>query len=459
MLDAFSPELPAALLYPITAALAVMLWFVLRRVEGNAARFVIAAMWLRYVMPLYHDVTFRPIIGDFSLIALVTTGLFAIGCLIIPPRRWMLKALGPVYVLLAVTTLSGLLNAQFAGLVNTLIKWGFFLVILLGVYEAVRRLGPDKISAFLLWALLPPLVFQAVSFALGVAKHSEGDGSLSFIGGYNHESAFSIVMITGICVAAFATRLNAWVRNALVVAFLLGLYLANYRTAILAVAPIAVAYFTAQSASWFRSRERVIVGGVMLGFAALGVAAVGFLMRERFADFATIVQGAPIFQSPQDFTASERALFSSRLYLWSQYLDAFSHGGLAHQFFGFGPDAWRNTFPLYAHNTFISALYETGVLGAGALLYLWGAMAMATLRVEDNLARMKLMAAHATFILVNMATMGQWMLEGLILYAFVCGMTLVQARARIPVDAYEIRPQPAPMPARRYAHARVRPRI
>ncbi|HVZ98872.1 MAG TPA: O-antigen ligase family protein [Caulobacterales bacterium] len=457
MLDAYSPSLPGSVLYPIAAVLAIALWFVLRRAEGRAARFVIAAMWLRYVMPVFHDVTFKPVVGDFSMMALVTTGLFGLGCLVVPPRRWMLKALAPIYILLGVTILSAVINGAYSGLVNTLIKWGFFLVLLLGVYEAVRRHGHERTAGFLLWAIAPALVFQAASVVTGVAKQNEGEGALSYIGGYNHESAFSIVMVTGVCVAAFATRLNGIARNVLVAAFLVGLYLANYRTSILAVAPIAIVYFTVQAAGAFRSRERMIVSGVMLGFSVLGVAAIGFLMRDRFADFATVLHGTPIFQSPEDFTASQRTLFSSRLYLWSQYLDAFSRGGLEHQFFGFGPDAWRNEFAIYAHNTFISTLYETGALGAGALLYLWGAMAFASLRAEDALVRFKLLASHLTFVLVNMATMGQWLLEGLMFYAFVCGVTLAQTRAAIVLEQPQAPPHRAA--ARRFAMARARHRI
>ncbi|MES1199330.1 MAG: O-antigen ligase family protein [Pseudomonadota bacterium] len=443
----------------ITAAFALLMLFVLQRAEGRAARFVIGAMWLRYTMPVFHDTTFRPVLGDLSLIALVTTGLFVLGCLVIPPRRWMLKALAPIYVFLAVTTLSGVMNAGFSGLFNTLIKWGFCLVILLGVYEAARKQGEGKLAAFLIWALLPPLAYQAASLGLGIAKAGEGDGSASYIGGYNHESAFSIVMVTGVCVAAFASRLNGMVRNALVLAFLVGLYLANYRTTILAVAPITLAYFVVQTMGWFRTRERAAIGAVMLGVGLAGVAGVAFLLRDRFADFAVVMHGAPLFQSPQEFTVEQRGLFSSRLYLWSQYLDAFARADLRHQFFGFGPDSWKDHFQIYAHNTFISSLFELGVLGAGALLYMWGAMAAQTLRVADTLTRTKLMGAHASFILLNMATMGQWMMEGLVLYAFVCGVTLATARATAPARTREIASGAEPWPARRLATARLRGRV
>jgi hypothetical protein len=63
-------------------------------------------------------------------------------------------------------------------------------------------------------------------------------------------------------------------------------------------------------------------------------------------------------------------------------------------------------------------------------------MFFAALRVRQG-PRTKLLAAHISFFLINMATMGHWMIEGDILYGIICGYTLhlLYRRAPVPVEA------------------------
>jgi hypothetical protein len=58
-----------------------------------------------------------------------------------------------------------------------------------------------------------------------------------------------------------------------------------------------------------------------------------------------------------------------------------------------------------------------------ALLYLWSSMLIAALKVRRG-PRALLVAAHLSFIILNMATMPHWMIEGDILYGFIVGYTL-----------------------------------
>jgi hypothetical protein len=425
--------------------------FVLARTEGRAARFVIGAIWLRYVMAVFNDVTFEPIVAGFSPIALATCGLFVLGLFIVPPRRWLLKGMAPVYLMIGAVVLSGLVNGLYTDLFSAAIKWGFFCVILLCAYEAATKLGEARSAAVFLWAFLPPLIFQWLSIATGTAKLDDDGSSYVYIGGYNHESAFSIVMMTGLCMAAFAMQLKPVFRGTLIFIFLVGLYLAGYRTTIVAVAPVIIVYLTVEAAGWFRARERLAVGLAMAIVVLVAAGAVAFALQSRFTDFAEIGQ-ADVLGSPSAFTAEQRGLLSGRAYLWSQYLDAYARGGLAHHAFGFGPESWAERFHFYAHNTFVSTLFELGAVGAAALIYLWLAMLLRSLRVEDKLLRYKLVAAHVGVILVNMATMGQWLIEGLILYALVCALTLALARAPVHAPAAaEVRRARAA--SRRYASA------
>jgi O-antigen ligase len=79
-------------------------------------------------------------------------------------------------------------------------------------------------------------------------------------------------------------------------------------------------------------------------------------------------------------------------------------------------------FTTYAHNTFISYLYEFGLFGLAALLWILISNFLTAVRVRDN-GRLILISWHIGFIVLNSATMGIWTLEGAILYALLLSQT------------------------------------
>jgi hypothetical protein len=183
----------------------------------------------------------------------------------------------------------------------------------------------------------------------------------------------------------------------------------------------------------------------------LALAAAGML-RDRFADLAVTLGNSGDLMKPQAlYTDDERLLLSTRPYIWSGYIYAYLDGGTRNHLLGFGPDSWMTVFPVYAHNTLISQLYEYGVVGVGAIVLLWATMLACALQVKRG-PRGKLLAAHVSFLLLNMATMPHWMIEGDILYGIVCGYTLYlfYGPAAMPVAA---KPRPAPWPRPRLLSA------
>ena len=61
--------------------------------------------------------------------------------------------------------------------------------------------------------------------------------------------------------------------------------------------------------------------------------------------------------------------------------------------------------------------------GIAAVLYLWASMLAACTGLRRG-PKGRLLAAHVTFILLNLATMPMWMIEGNILYGIICGYTI-----------------------------------
>jgi O-Antigen ligase len=279
-----------------------------------------------------------------------------------------------------------------------------------------------------------------------IAKASEADGSTSYIGGYNHEAAFSIVLATCFVIACFASGLSIWMRNAVLLALLVGMVLANYRTAILAFAPLAFVYFNLDILGRFPPRQRIILGvGVLMVTGVLALAAA-WMLRERFLDLFTTLSNIDALMKPQaEYTQEEHDLLSSRPYIWSGYVYAYLAGETKNYLLGFGPDSWIPVFRVYAHNTLVSMLYEYGLFGVFAISAIWATMLVMALRIKEG-PRGKLVAAHLSFFLLNMATMPHWMIEGDLLYGIICGYTLFLALGPAParVAAKPADPQPRP---------------
>lgn len=445
-MDTGSRLLPAAALYPATALAVLVLCYALTRTKHLTGRFLIASIWLRYMLQVFHDVTHPPLYGGFSINALVSLGVCAVGLLIVSHRLRVIGRFPVVLALMGVIVLSGLINSAYVGTAETLLKWGYFFIVALCLYDCMQRDGDARILGPLLWVFVPPLLLQGLSIALGAGKASETDGSISFIGGFSHEAAFSMVLVTCFAVASLAPRLNPVVRAGLLTACVIGIFAANYRTSLIALAPLAIGFLTFSTARSFTSRQRMLVGAATL-VAAIGLTVIAaWALRERMADIATAAGSDAIFKPPGAFNETERALFSGRIYLWSSYLDAYLAGDDLRILFGFGPDSWVGVFPKYAHNTVISYLYEFGAFGAALIVLVWASMLVRARAIADPWMRGQVIFAHIGFIVLNFATMPHWQLEGLILYGLLCGYTIAltrHARVARPAPAYALQPYAA----------------
>lgn len=422
-----APTFPVPILLVVTALLGVALIPALRRVEGRAARFVIAAVWLRYILSVFHTITYDPIVAGISGNALGSIAITAAGLLVVQPRHLMLKALLPVYAIILLVLVSAGLNAGAISALDTVVKYGYFIVVMVACYEALRQNGPERFLPAFLWAFAPLLVFQLLSIATGTVKASELDGSVSYIGGYNHEAAFSVALATFFVVACFAEKLRKPVKAALLVILIGGIALANYRTTILALLPLAALQLVSGTVLSFRRDQRLMLFLMMsvVAFAAITILAVQ--ASDRFADLTLFLTDPGQFIKPQhEFSFEERRLLSGRAYIWSGYIFTWLDASTLRHVFGFGPDSWEEWFKVYPHNTLVAFLFELGVAGLIALVLFWLVMLRLAFRARGAV-RYDLIFAHFSFILMNLATMALWQIEGIILYAIICGYSLFSA--------------------------------
>jgi hypothetical protein len=421
-----APTLPGYVLYPVAALSLFMIVAVMARSGSRAAAYVIGTTWLRYIMQALHTLTYRPLVAGMSANAVMSIVVFLGGLLVINWRHLALKFLLPFYALIALTIASAMANGEFtAGLVQVLTKHGYLIVVILSVFSALRRAKDGAFMESLLWAFVPVLLFQVASVALGVSKHTETDANAnSYIGGFNHEAVFSVILATCLTVTCFTTRLSKTLKYVLIGACVAGIVLANYRTTLVAILPLMAAFFGFSTLQRFPARDRPFVVSALIVTVAVALGLASILFAERFSDVGAVTSGhVNLFKPPDQYTVEESRLVSGRPRIWSGYIYGWMAGDLTEHVIGFGPESWNGVFPKYAHNTLVNYLYEYGIVGVFVLLYVWFSMLGAALRVRHP-HRGVLVGAHLSFLVLNMSTMPMWMIEGNMLYGIICGYTL-----------------------------------
>jgi len=427
--SSFGPSFGLQILVPVTMLLLVPLAIAYVRSGSTAARFVLVALWLRYIAGAYHLWMFRPIAAGLSGNAVVSIATTGIGLLfVVRFANLAIRWLVPVYLMMALVLVSAILNHDPSGAINAVVKYLYFLVIALAVLQAHRRDPEGHFIGWLMVAFLPLTVFQFLSVVLHLPKGSELDGGLVWIGGYNHEAAFSVALVAGFVVGCFARAAHPLPRLIFLLAMLVGIQLAGYRTAIFAMGPLAVATLWIGITTSVRRDQRPFMAGVGAALAVLLVGVAVVFYADKFADIATIAANpGALIKPPSEFTWADKQVLSARAYIWSSYIYAWKAGGPIQHLFGFGPESWEGLFKVYPHNTLVGTVYELGFVGVLGMLSLWLTMLWVAIRAKGE--RLMLIAAHASFLLLNMATMPFWQLEGLGLYGFLCGYTMYRARA------------------------------
>jgi hypothetical protein len=396
-----------------------------KSVSLNSVHLVSLALWFRFSLSAFHQFTFEPIVAGLSINALGSIAVVLIGMFFIPKSYLLYKKFIFLYAFLVTVAVSTLVNGNFVAMVSVYIKWFYMLTLSILMVDGFRK-GPLR-QAFkiLLLPFFLPIILFVMSFALGVSKPLELDGSISYIGGYFHEAGFSIMIAGALLLVCL---LNAEQKKASlmwVISLFIIVFLVNYRTTMLAVIPLtAVTIFYALNRGVSKSAR---ITSQMFSIGVLGfffsIALIG--NSERFVDFSRLfAQWDTILQAPQYFSRSERVLFSARLYIWSQYIYEFYQADLLNQLVGHGPESWNNNFNKYAHNTFVSYLYEYGVLGLGFFIMFILHSFLLAIKIPSRYFRSLCIMAYVGFVLLNMSTMPFWSMEGIIFFSLFYALIL-----------------------------------
>ncbi|WP_338853459.1 O-antigen ligase family protein [Alteromonas macleodii] len=401
---------------------------VYRTITGNCNKylaFAICAIWLRFFLAAFHTITYPSLVAGFSINALSSISIAALGLFFLPLKVFALRKLAPFYFLFLTIFVSGFINLKIPGTINVLVKWCYFLVLAGAIFLSVRVQGHSETFKKLLVCFFMPVTLQVLSIALGEVKATENDGSASYIGGYNHEAAFSMIIVSFIFVLGLTERYAVKFRTTLFTVAVFLLILVNYRTAVLTILPIAAIFYYSLVEQRLKPSQKAPVLTIVSMLLIFVFVAISFTLRERFADVGTLASNLDlIFKSPIYFSEAEKDIMSSRVYLWSQYINALTNSDLLRQMIGFGPDSWKGVFKHYAHNTYVSYFYEYGYIGLMSFLLLCLYALFLTANVSDKRLAKILPLSLIGFLTMNLATMPLWNIEGLIFFAILIGVSL-----------------------------------
>lgn len=407
------------------------------------------ACWLRFTLGSLHEFTYNEIVPGLKWVALGSLIIVGTGALMLEKRRFLSRPFYPVAAICLVMLTSAIVNGAIMSAIDPIVRFLIFVVIGVGVWQALETNGSTVMRRLLL-VFIQPLAYQVASVVLGVAKSGETDGSVSYIGGFYHEELFSLIAACAFFIAIYAGKMGKYTRLAICLVSLVAIWVANYRTTMLGILPLAgIAFFTSMPKAFEPSQRafaRLMI--VLAGVAVIGIGTV--LEQDRFSDLAALSEGTSLIKPPETFTWADRRVLSSRPFIWSSYIYAYVDATPTRKLIGFGPDSWEGKMPNYAHNTIISFMYEMGAAGVIVILLLWGSMFRIAL-TADNRSRTLLLGGHLSFLVLNLATMAHWQVEGNIMYGVLCGYTIAKARQARATTAMVKRLTPQRMVIRRSA--------
>ncbi|EZP69673.1 hypothetical protein BV96_03971 [Sphingomonas paucimobilis] len=417
--------LPAYAALPATAASLLLIILAMRATPGRATKYVLFAIWLRFILSAFHPYTFSNSPLGPTWNALASLVICTLGLLVLRRRRILDAGLIPFYLIFLAILTSGVINHRMPDTIDMLIKYIYLAVLTLTTADALEENGWEFTLSRMVIPFMVPFGFQALSVLLGVSKVTELDGSISYIGGFAHEAGFSLSLAGGLLlVCLMRTSLTVWAKIGLVGLCFGGILLANYRTAIVGLAPLIGASVLIGAVRMVVPRQRPLVVG-LISLAVLGAGAGAAVLGEnRFADIGTLVtRNTDLIHRVESYPEQDRHIMSGRPLIWSGYIYGYADSSPIQHMIGVGPNVWKDHFKVYAHNTLLSALYELGLFGVVAMSFLWAWMLGLACAVRSS-ARPMLIGAHLSFFILNMATMPMWMIEGMIYYGLLCGATL-----------------------------------
>ncbi|MAE35874.1 MAG: hypothetical protein CMH97_11740 [Oceanospirillaceae bacterium] len=401
-----------------------------------ALKIVFWVVLLRLMLSSMHEITFLGVVAGQSLISLFSlafAGLTTLYLLYYKIPIVRSRILWPVKILVIVLIVSGMINSPISA-VSEIVKWVLLINLVLLFIISMNENGTKKVFYGLAVCYLYPVILLILSVLLRESKASEADGSTSYIGGAYHEAAFSVVIFSaGAIFLLLATALQKprVVQAFVILVMLFMLILVNYRTTLLAALAFVAVYSIFKFLSARQLQKSIMIVAILTAIPALpalmSLMSSGSLY-ERFEEIPVFVEQVGELMVPYDYYYEEDGkFFSGRLMIWNQYITTWSEGTLTEKLLGYGPGSWQDYFTLYAHNTFVSALFEWGVVGLAILLFVFFTVLLRLLKISLHPNGYTAFSILSGFIVLNLATMPLWQIEGMLLFSVLIAVSIYES--------------------------------
>jgi hypothetical protein len=327
----------------------------------------------RVILDSLPFITYLPLAAGFSPMQAYTGFFLVVAAALLTAKRafFATPLTTPIVAMSVVYLFSAGLSQEWMGAADGVLRL-LYLYLWSRLVAAAIHFDSERTVLLTLWlCLIYPLLNQAKSIIMNTP--SFGAGQFSFIGSYGHESDLTF-LIYGFIVTSFALALSyrkTIVRAVFYGALMYGhvaLFLCNYRTTF---AALAVFWIAIVWKFWFRFKavEKMLLIFAIFAVTLAGIILLGETIAERMGDIVKFIVAPGDYL---DFSghAKRAGLMSGRIDLINIYMYNFLSASPEHWILGLGPRSGNTTIGIYAHNEFISALVETGILGILAFVAL-----------------------------------------------------------------------------------------
>jgi len=382
----------------------------------------------RLLLSFNHSVSFKPIVAGQSLNSLFSILTVFLLFSLIKKTNLKSKTLIPFYLIIVGVLISTMNSWLVLGGAVVIMKWLLLVLIVLSLKEIFDNFGIIKAIKPFYSIFLVILLSQLLSLLLGQGKDTESlvssSNSISYIAGYAHESAFSMLLFMGMLISIILVKYRQ-VASYMPFVFFIAIVFANYRTTLIsAFFPLVAAYIAFYFVNTKKeSKTYFFLGASIFTFLICIFFGSGFI--ERFGELGAAFNNInELFEIDYSlFTVEERRLLSSRIYLWNMYLTEFSYFPVNELVFGRGPESWAMYFEVYAHNSFVGTLFDLGYVGLFLIFILFLKSFLLTLKINDLRIKIIMASNLSGFFIMANSTMPLWAVEGIYLFSFIFALS------------------------------------
>lgn len=269
----------------------------------------------------------------------------------------------PVTLLIMSAALSAAINLNVFYFAESSLKWFYFFSVVFFCVNTLNTCRPERL--FLIVLLCGSYLFaNQIMFGL-TSGPKVSHGLTNYIGSYYHEAGFSsmVLLLTSATIGLYVFAQKKATKSFLLVFLsmeLASLLLAGYRTAVLAGVVLVVAFLFFQS---LRKASLFIAFSLIGLIGLIGILWVGISGHlALFEDIGKLVSNPGAYF---DFSGGggDKEILTGRVYLINTIMHYYLNADISQQIGGMGAGVAQQRIGAYAHNEFISALAEFGLIG------------------------------------------------------------------------------------------------